>query len=166
MNTYSLYKPCLFPLLFLLLLSCSAPPSEPGDDVGGRSYEFSIEREESEKNQTFSGVKAKWNHDIGTIVLGPEDEGEPLALLMISIDMSGNVISATLSTTDVRVGTGDELNGKLYQLTDLLVGMRIKGNTPTYIQVDGFEFSMDRQIMNQNDVPESIVVTGSFTAYD
>lgn len=48
MNTYNPSRLCLFPLLSLLLLSCSsAPPNSPSDDVGERSYEFTIERDES-----------------------------------------------------------------------------------------------------------------------
>lgn len=97
-------------------------PAPPGVSVG--EYAFIIEGETE-----FRGKEAWWLADIGLITVGPEDksgpaDNGPVGQLFLFIDKpfvddgqcKARVLDATMSTTDVRVGTGEELNGKLYEL--------------------------------------------------
>ncbi|MBT8326988.1 MAG: hypothetical protein KJP21_04650 [Bacteroidia bacterium] len=77
-----------------------------------------------------------------------------------------DILTATLSTTEVKVGTGAELDPRLYEASsptisvDGFARMQWSGN---YIVADSLSCVMSRIIVNQSDVPEAVVVTGKFT---
>ncbi|MCA9520392.1 MAG: hypothetical protein KC609_05450 [Myxococcales bacterium] len=63
-----------------------------------------------------------WSQETGILYLGTDEVVEPLGTLTITLSGhpagpgSATVESAIVSTTDVRVGTSDELNARLYEL--------------------------------------------------
>lgn len=75
-----------------------------------------------------STANTNFDPNLGLLVLGPEDgpDKEPQAGLTLTFDEPiqqtglswcfAEVTWAALATTDVRVGTGDEINGKFYEL--------------------------------------------------
>lgn len=126
---------------------------------------------EDDASLQFSGTVTNWSPDIGTLVLGTEDSGEPLAQLLTGIDISGGYVEfpgATLSTTDVRVGTGAEINGKLYDgVTYHCLDDRSRP-VPNLIEIGSnfikARFCLDMVRVDLNGAGEMITVRGEFTA--
>lgn len=177
------------------VLSCQQPTDRGSDEeIGSAKYNIAIYRngplgeEVYSQSQLFSGVNAKWNPTVLVIDLGPEDQhlgpndpGGPQAHLTITIqgEFIGTsttpedlqdvfVDSAILVTSDVVVGTADELNGKTYTLTNH-PKLNVVALSKEYIKVESTTsaaFEMTRVILNQNDVPEDIKVDFDFTALD
>ena len=106
----------------------------------------------------------KWDPDTGLVWLSTDKANEPLGTLTLSIvedsekvDGYANVTGAILSTTDVRVGTGPQTNGKLYQQIERFAEgidtdenfIKIKEIGANYIFVD--EFFIYMEVINGND---------------
>lgn len=158
---------------FLLLAGCESGLESDGEEVNAEPYyKFAIgSTMEDSDTQVFEGVKTEWNLSSGIAVLGPEDEGEPLGRLELVIGATNDdskvaIDVATLSTTDVRVGTGEELNAKLYALSGTFE-CPVTSINSAHITIPQICFiEMDRVIVNQNDVAEHIIVGIGFTAVD
>lgn len=134
------------------------------------------------------GTLTVWSPDIRTIVLGPEETGEPLAGLNLEIAQAAyyagdsclaEVKWATLSTTQVRVGTSEELDAKLYELVPdacnnglLNAGfsyVRVASEGSSSIAVHDMCIRMQRVMVTPDNPPsygEKITVAGVFTALE
>ncbi|HEX5589291.1 MAG TPA: hypothetical protein VFX65_03245 [Candidatus Limnocylindrales bacterium] len=148
----------------------------------------------------WEGKVAIWEPEIGVIILGPEETGEPLAHLILDIggerilaagrvrlrepmpegfhfgpeDQAWWIRGATFSTTDVRVGTALEMNGKLYELEDGTPN-QLTARCGNWIRVDevyreyvvgSFCVAVDRVRVGEDDPPESLELQGSFVALE
>lgn len=123
-------------------------------------------------------VDEYWDIGTGLIYLGTDDILEPLGTLTMTIgaqfDSVGvlyvDILDATLSTTDVRVGNAWELNARLYQLKEpTIVGAYrnvIQISSLTDTRFEGFIYMrMERVIVHTTDTPETIKVDGDFAAF-
>ena len=124
-----------------------------------------------ETGPAFSGSRAVWDRKPdGWIALGPEATGEPVGQIAMTTtrpdgECRASVVTATMSTSDVRVGTAEEINGKLYELVDA-------GQTVQVIHVNEDEFvghllRLVELIILPTEAPrlgETIRVTGTFIA--
>ena len=113
-------------------------------------------------------VDASWDSDAQAVYLGTDDTFEPLGTLTMDLEFNPSgphhwVREATLSTTDVRVGTAAELNARLYTLKGL-GEFSTTAWTRDYIVADTIHMSRERVLVWPNDSPEDVEVTGFFTA--
>ena len=118
---------------------------------------------------------SKWDPDTGLVWLSTDKAWEPLGTLTLSIvedsynrTRIANVTGAILSTTDVRVGTGPQTNGKLYQQiggADEEYFIKIKEIGANFIYGDEFYFLMKEIDGNDINAEQNVVgVTGWFIA--
>ncbi|MDH3207556.1 MAG: hypothetical protein OEO79_13225 [Gemmatimonadota bacterium] len=114
-------------------------------------------------------VDASWDYDAGTLWLGTDDLAEPLGTLTLTISehvadgLAVGIENATLSMTDVRVGTALEINGRLYQQQGKGGGLW-EAITREYIVVHDLEIPMVRILINPGDLPEAVKLKGNFQA--
>jgi len=159
-----------------LTYSCQSHlhPNDGGYDADPY-YNIYFNSEANPEGHTFEGVKTEWNLNSGILVLGPEDTGEPLARLQLTLSVGLDnyirIVSGSLSTTDVRTGTSEELNAKLYTFVDYVDngGHGIIPNeiNSTNVKIDPYILiTMERVIVNENDVPETISLGAKFNAVD
>ena len=115
---------------------------------------------------------ARWDPDLGYVWLSTDLNNEPLGTLTLTIVMDGTkaegigiVTGAILSTTDVRVGTGGEINGKSYKQvivdeeSSFVIVTEIGAN---FIYVENLSIKMEEV----SDEPELILLSGWFIAKD
>lgn len=121
-------------------------------------------------NKTLKGehVDAKWGREFGIAWLGTDEVHEPIGTLTLNLVPETNsqaywFSSATLSTTDVKVGTAAELNARLYKLKEGSISFCIPYViNDDYLLCDTFSIQMERVIVHQGDEPEDVLVTGKF----
>lgn len=131
-----------------------------------------------------NGSEAIWSVDARTVTLGTEEEGEPLALLIIRFESEpvatptgtiARVEFAALSTTDVRVGTAEQLNARYYELEDGECGpasgsiVAVRYISSGMVVADGMCLKMRRVIVSPvapTEYGETVYVTGEFVAMD
>ena len=167
-----------------LLLACNSGLSPDGGEYDSVSwYRLAIgcsdEGCETDSVRVFDGVRTEWNLSSGIVVLGPEDPvagdttNGPLARLELLIGATGTdgvvaIDGATLSTSEVRVGTSEEANPKLFTLTSQ--GGAEMGvaaiNSNNIKRSDLVIIEMERVIVHQGDAPETILVGFKFNAVD
>lgn len=166
----------------LFFLSCATDPVDDdfqriNEEIVRGDPEFNIIITDGSAPSFSGNQNSTWSPDIGLIVLRTNDDAEPVAQLIMEVRNHselagvGKIASAILTTSDVQVGTAEEINGKTYLLqeqrstdgdpVDIILN---PGFDATYAQAHYFTFQMERQIINQNDVEELITVSGSFTA--
>lgn len=111
--------PCALAVVLLLCISCDSGLESEGDEAPFESS-YVLGFPAFGDDLVFRGVETEWNLSSGIVVLGPEETGEPLARLELHLvvnpsDSTSAVISsAILSTSNVRVGTSEELDSRLY----------------------------------------------------
>ena len=178
----TMIRPSTLALLLFVCLSCNSGLESDEEPVGKDSeYRLIITRGQTQQ-QTFFGIETEWNIDSGIVVLGPEEEGEPLARLELHLVLnpsnanSAIVASAILSTSNLRSGPPESIDARLYTggAPDGAVPERdgdlgeicdIRFITGAQITTDGpCIFEMERT--DQNGPPETIVVNAGFTATD
>lgn len=159
-------------LLLLLLavstLSCSS--AEPNSDrsVDSAEYEFVIDSDHpgGDKTLTAKDVSSTWDPDDGAVWLGTDDFREPLGTLTLVIggEVDENVFEClvTLSTTDKRVGTSSQINGRLYQSRRAEIENPVIGTN--FVEVRDLNWTLQRVLVNPQDEEETIKVTGYFIA--
>jgi hypothetical protein len=164
----------LLTVLFVLY-SCGTDtdikPNGPIDTPEIAEYEFSL----SGKQLIGQDVDSQWKPDDGLVWLSTDDKHEDQRELFGTLTLfigppifTGSevltVSSALLSTTDKLVGTGPELNGKLYSYmpessTADCEHIEVVAATGSFIKVN--YICMHMQEVNTGEV---IKVRGSFTA--
>ncbi len=159
----------IFPSIFL---SCNSELDNiDGDSDMEPGYEIKITNG-SGGTQTFSGVETDWDIDTGIVVLGPEDEGEPLARLQITLKKAGESVEisdAILSTQNLRVITNPaEGDARLYELagSSILLFDIIEMNSAKVISDGSHTIDMDRVQVYSTDPAEEIKVEFKFHATD
>lgn len=168
-------------IISILFISC-LKKNTPGDTTNNEGeYELNVNSfagSGSDKTLIGKNINTTWdsyNQDVGyaLIYLGADEIYEPLGTLTLKIEkpttyngnMQAKVLFAQLSTTDKRVGTGEELNGRLYELksgNDYYIS--ISEMDDVHLRVDAFIFDMYRIAVNQNDEAEDIELSGHFIA--
>ena len=182
--------PALLLLSVITVLSCDSGLESEGDENPlESSYVMALSSNNNSVNEgIFAGVETEWNLSSGIVVLGPEEEvlepgesGGPLARLELHLvrnpsDSTSAVISsATLATSNVRVGTSEELDSRLYTGGagdgevpecdgDLCELCGIRSISSAHITTDGpCLFEME---LVGGEGPETIRVNVGFTATD
>lgn len=169
-------RAALIAISLLPATGCTADVEGGGRAVGEGTYAFEI-RNAIDPKATVSygpaGTETVWSPDIGTVVLGPEDHVGPQVQLILAIEgvraegTRADVTSATMSMTNMRVGTADQLKAKAFtrlQAADcnILSDVEIGAN---YIRAT-FCIAMERIIVNPGDRAEQRLLQGSFTAVE
>lgn len=130
-------------------------------------------------------IDGNWIQELGLIYLGADDVHEPLGTLTLTIDTpevgkhgyQARILSATLSTTDVRVGTAAELNARLYELIPdtFTTEPNCSPAFPNHIRILALSdeqiqayisLFMERVIVNPETPAETIKVCGHFGIVD
>jgi hypothetical protein len=154
-----------------------------GTAAGAVSYRIGWQDPTDGIRPTVLGTEAKWDLSDATaldpngwIALGPEDTGEPLAQLGMTmaaptLNAAGNciapVVTAVLSTTDVRVGTAQQLIARLYERVGPEAGAVVFETIGPREASGSFLVSLQRVIITPNMPPttgETITVSGTFVA--
>ncbi len=171
----------LLPAL-LLLNTCGSDDHKatPDKSVTHGSYDFEISGTAGGPYEIKSdNAKTNWDADAGYIFCNTDDKNEPLGTLTLtisSVNPDGNaiILDAIVSKTDVRVGTAEELNARTFLITPrdtdpeadytgsngFITDAEIGSN---YIKAN-FTMQMYRQIFWPDQEPESVKVSGTFTA--
>ena len=111
-------------------------------------------------------VSTNWDKDISWIYLGPDETNEPLLSLTMRLGNPtgtaniSHVATAYLTTSKVRVGTGEELDGRSYTLTGGIIQFTVGAN---FIEGE-IELTMERVLFHPEDTPETVQVLGTFRA--
>lgn len=129
-----------------------------GETDNGEEFRFTL------KGDSFD---ANWSHDQLTVWLGTDEVNQPLGTFTAVIQPLENipyaVKTATLSKTDVKVGTADQLNARLYGSSNEVGTFNVAYVTDQIIVVESMSIPMERVITNQTQVAEDVLVTGKFT---
>lgn len=169
--------------LLVFSLACSSGLESDGQPVDVEpGYRLglveSLESDNSGYVPIVDGLRTEWNLGSGIVVLGPEDEvlspgeaGPPLRRLELHLGATeGNgtvaIDNAIYSTTDVQFGTAEELNGKLYTLAASRT-CSVTSISDGHISVlDVCRFQVERVLVTQNALPETLNLGVTFTAVD
>lgn len=112
---------------FLFATACSDDPVPDDLEIKGKKDKAVYELFVAGKELIGDGVNSNWDPSLGIVWLGTDEKNLPTGTLTILIDSiaedaeNGTIAyinSATLSTVDQLVGTGAEINGKLYHTLD------------------------------------------------
>jgi hypothetical protein len=169
-----------FLLIFATVFFMASCVKEPGGPFSGNGT-----RDKGEYTFTIKGsaggphiikgesVDTNWDPDLGLVYLGTDATHEPLGTLTITISKVENkqadILTGVVSKTDVRVGTGSEINGRTFSLI-FPVGVGAATNKLDSVVVGSnfisakFEMSMERELYWPEDKPETVTVSGHFTA--
>ena len=183
----SSWRPVVAGVLSLAVVgSGCGPGADPATpDVGG--YDLTVvplpPGNADVAGQLYLGKIAIYASDIGTVTLGPEEEGNGQLVQVIfrvasSMQSDGTwipVTTATMSTTAVRVGS--DIDGRLYdmrpnEMTWADTKQGAECNVVRRLEL-GDDFIrgelclfLDRSIVDPGYEPESLTVRGTFTALD
>ena len=171
---------CLYIITFLvLIITCGCGNGDitgesSNDDVSipeNTEYFLEILSDSGQRKLIGEkGVETNWKKDDGFVWLSTSDVHEPLGTLTLSlipsVDNHAHVASAILSITDKRFGTGEELNGKLYNANSSIIcsNLEIEGIAREFIHVKDFCIDMIEVVNNPNKMPEEITLGGWFIA--
>jgi hypothetical protein len=117
-------------------------------------------------------VETSWDAGTGSIYLGADKTKEPLGTLtMGGVVKSSNgtwyVNLATLSKSDVRVGTAEVLHARSYSAEEVtgVLSVRLSNVVvgANFIRAE-IRGTFDRVLLHPEDLPERVYVAGSFTA--
>jgi hypothetical protein len=165
-------------ILFITIFTYSCTKTNfdtKGGNVDKTEYELHISASTGNSAGKFyngNNVSSySWDIDAGAIFMGTDDYEEPLGTLTLKIDSPvktdtgtiAYIFEALFSTSDKRVGTADEINGRLYELNSLKSYVIIDEVAVNYIKVKDLMILMKRVLVNQGDEPEEITVKGKFT---
>lgn len=151
----------------------------PGDDPRPNRTWYHLRIGGAGTDITVSGTAATWLPDDGLLTLGPEEAGEPVAMLILHFAQDPEhgpyVRKATLSKTDKRVGTSDELNAMLFGAIDAVGGASVPGCTKGVHSIEGLGIGNDwisgsvcvtLDGLEPADVPPSVTVQAQFAAFE
>ena len=182
MKIYNLLLTLILPAVSILFLSCADQPTGPSeDDETNLVAEYTLRithnlGTDNENSVTHKGKVTGWNSETNfrSVYLGPEDVENNLARLQFSfhprslVETGRNaIISAQLSTSDVRVGTPAQINGKLY----VMFGESGSNGWAIITLVNDSELMREATIKmqcvsTQTCASEEILVLAAFTALD
>jgi hypothetical protein len=158
-------------LIAALLVMISCNKIDNGDRRDKASYMITITGSEGGPHVLVGEeVDSNWDQDIGVIYLGTDANNEPLGTVTLTI---GNItageapiISAIVSKTDVRVGTGDEINGRTFFLPELGGLQKVENITVGANFISGeINLSLEGDVPGSN-ATESVTVAGEFVALE
>jgi hypothetical protein len=162
----------IFSAVALYISSCFGErnPKPKEGKVGTEGYELTLTNTKGQ-TKTLKGdsVDTNWDPASGLIYLGTDDNNEPLGTLTMTIfspaaNDSSRVITAILSTSDVKVGNSQQTNPRSYKLIGSApYGIKVESIDETQITGE-VNIQMERVIQNPQDEPETITLTGTFTA--
>ncbi len=109
-------------IMSVMFISCQKDKS--GKDTAQKDgYNLKITGEDNYELELIGeNIDSRWDPYGHTIYLGTDDNNEPLGSLIMTVDSNLAVnkfciiASASLSKTDVRVGTAGEFNARLYYI--------------------------------------------------
>lgn len=178
--------PVLLLLSVVLVLSCDSGLESDGsddgrDDIAGPFESFYRIEIRHGEFAILEGIETEWALDQGIVVLGPEeytfsgpeDNGPPTWRLELGLRAGNDGIAlidyAAFSRTDVRRGTGAELNARLYTLSPTSAPeCEVELISASRISADCGQrgLAMDRVLVNPDDVPDRDTVGVVFLATD
>lgn len=162
-------------LTILFFVSCEKLDPNSGNRIAKGSYEITISGNKDIK-LIGNDVDTNWDDENEWVYLGTDDHLEPIGTLTMQLSVPASsanpirITDAVQSKTDVRIGTGAELNGRNYvirepsddfpvvtaEVRDWEIGANyIKGT----LYID-----MERVLNYSTDTAENVTVTGTFTA--
>lgn len=157
------------------------PATQDRPRPDGPSYTLRLQT--SKGAYAITGRETTWDPEIGAITLGPEERTDgPLAQLILRLTGgyeagTAFLTNATLSTTDRRVGTADELNAMLFGGRPIPAApdgdsfspwctekymMLVAGVGSDYIE-GSFCFGLPG--LEPADVPPDVLVYGTYAAF-
>lgn len=157
-------------LLTASLFSCGTEnPEKSGETVSKSEYQIVITGDHERVLVGDNVESSQWIPEDGWVYLSADEFNEPLGTLTMSIGWKTEeeaypeyyVASALLSKSDLKVGTAEELNARLYEMTE---------GTITYAEFGAnfirghLSLKMERVLNWPDDEPETVIVNGSFTA--
>jgi hypothetical protein len=166
----------IFTLVPLLLFSCKKNNTSGNGIADKATYNLKIKKisgSGSSKILVGLNIDSNWDSENGIIWLGNDEKNEPTGTLTLEIgspytntdgEQEAAIGSATLSTQDKIIGTADELNGRTYSFVGMDAYIVIDKIGSNYIEVKKIYIKMDRVLYYNTDLPETIELTGSFTA--
>ena len=160
----------MIPFFLLVLISCSELTD--GDRRDKASYLITITGSEGGPHILVGeNIDSNWDRDNGIIYLGTDDNNEPIGTITLIIGTitggEANVIDAIVSKTDVRVGTGAELNGRTFFLPEMGGTQKLENIKVGLNYISGtLNLSLEGDVPYSDDPPESVAVTGEFVAVD
>lgn len=110
----------IFSLMFLC--SCGSSGLESDNNEGNSESKYWFDMQSEDISSELSGIETEWNIGPGIVVLGPEETGEPLGRLELTLGATNeenevSVDAAILSWSNVRTGTASEIDARLYILS-------------------------------------------------
>jgi len=169
-------KRLLIPISIILLISCGTDNIDPvNKTVTKGEYVIEIVNRTTGDTTTLVGtdVDTNWDPDRGLIWLGTDDklDGKPIGTVtaFVSVDYSNQnksveVHDFSISKTDVRKGTADELNARLFRGTSFVEKWHQIEIGKNYIKAYFYLTNLERVIANTGQEPEQADVFGVFVA--
>jgi hypothetical protein len=159
----------LFVTLFMITSCTDVGDENVNDSLDKGGYLFTITGSEGgPRVLEGTDVDTNWDKDLGFIYLNADAKNEPLGTVYITIGpvMNGeaDILSGTVSKTDVQSGTAEVLNARTFTLiTDTNNKVKEVKIGSNYISAK-FEMKMERVLNWPEDQPESVTVEGNFVA--
>ncbi len=143
-------------------MSCGKEDPSANDSVDKAEYELTITMGKDSLKLIGKNIDSNWASDERVIWLGTDEKNEPLGTLnivynQVSQDNIATIKSISLSKTDVKVGTSEELNSKLYHSNEGEI--KIIKTASNYIHGKLEEFPMVEATSG-----DSVTVSGWFIA--
>jgi len=163
-------KLILLPVALLVMISCNELNN--GDRRDKASYMITITGSKDGPHILVGeDINSNWDQDNGIIYLGTDASNEPLGTITLRIGaITGGeapILHAVVSKTDVRVGTGAELNGRTFALPESGSTQKVENITVGSNYISGqVNLSLEGDVPNSGDSTESVNVTGEFVAKD
>jgi len=148
--------------------ACAMTDMDTTSETVSKGEYIMITTGDHERKLTGDDIDSNWDPDGLFVYLGTDASNEPLGTLtmtlgsLIAADIKEyDVVTALLSMTDKQIGTAEELNARLFELTEgSIVDVEFGGN---FIRAS-LGLTMTRVLSHPDDVPEDIIVIGTFTA--
>ena len=151
-------------IMSVMFISCQKDKPVK-DTVQKDGYDLKITGEDDYKLELIGeNIDLRWDPNVHTIYLGTDENNEPLGTLTMIVEsnLEANkfciLTSASLSKTDVRVGTAGEFNAKLYKTESEQVFYVIELNQ------DLIHGELDDVLMKDVKTGELVIVNGWFIA--
>ena len=178
---YHIAGVCLFALLFTASCKKKVLAPDSSDTKNKAQYNFVV----AGKKYIGENIDSNWDPEWGIVYLGTDEKNEPTGTFTFFIDSLGTregstiayLSSLTVSTVNVLVGTGAEINGKTYVpsgekdrkpvLQNVEIGVNKRGED--YISGEIGHIFEGKFFLNFTTIKniitgETVVFKGSFTA--
>lgn len=145
-------------LIGFFIISCAK------EDGKTASYTITIEGGADGTVQLIGeDIDSNWDESLGLIFLSTDDKNEPTGTLTIIISTPFQsmafIESASLSTVDQLMGTGEEINGQLYNFNSGISSLENIVTGANYISGELINLPMIN-----SSTQEEVMVSGTFTA--